>query len=94
MFKKAMSDILPREILTKKKHGFGLPVGVWFRDHAGFRQLLNDVLLSRRALERGYFERRMIERLVQRHQQNVWDYTQELWLLLMLELWHREHVDA
>jgi asparagine synthase (glutamine-hydrolysing) len=94
LFKKAMTGILPQEILTKKKHGFGLPVGVWFREHAGFKQLLNDVLLSRRALERGYFERRMIERLVQRHQQNVWDYTQELWLLLMLELWHREHVDA
>ena len=94
MFKKAMTDILPREILTKKKHGFGLPVGLWFRDHAQFKQLLNDVLLSRRALERGYFERRMIERLVQRHQQNVWDYTQELWLLLMLELWLQEHVDA
>ncbi len=94
LFKKSMAEILPREILTKKKHGFGLPVGDWFRNHAQFRQLIADVLLSRRSLERGYFERSMIEQLVHRHQQNVWDYTQELWLLLMLELWHQEHLDG
>lgn len=94
LFKRAMDGILPPEILAKQKQGFGLPIGVWFREHEGFRELLQDTLLSRRALERGYFERDFIERLVQRHQQGVWDYTQELWLLLMLELWHREYIDG
>ena len=93
LFKKAMRDVLPQEILAKRKQGFGLPIGVWFREHKGFRDLLQDTLLSQRALERGYFERDFIERLVRRHQQGVWDYTQELWLMLMLELWHRENLD-
>jgi len=94
LFKRAMDGILPPEILAKKKQGFGLPIGVWFREHQGFRELLNDTLLSQRAQERGYFERDFIKSIVQRHQQGVWDYTQELWLMLMLELWHREHLDG
>lgn len=94
LFKQAMRGILPPEILAKKKQGFGLPIGVWFREHKGFRELLNDTLLSNRALERGYFERDFIVNMVQRHQHGVWDYTQELWLMLMLELWHREHLDG
>jgi len=94
LFKKAMKEVLPPEILTKRKQGFGLPVGTWFRESRQFFELLADTMLSRRAVERGYFNPGFVERLVSRHRGAVWDYTQELWLLLVLELWHREHLDV
>ncbi|MET1256761.1 asparagine synthetase B family protein [Aliikangiella maris] len=94
LFKKAVKNILPKEILTKKKQGFGLPISVWFRSNPKFIALIDDVLLSDRALDRGYFNPEFIKRMVSRHQKGVWDYSAEIWMLLMLELWHREYVDV
>ena len=55
IFKKAFENLLPQEILQKKKHGFGLPVARWLRSHAGFRDLARSLLLDNSALQRGYF---------------------------------------
>ncbi len=94
LFKKAVHDILPEAIRNKKKQGFGLPVGEWFRTDVLFRELAADTLLSQTALERDYFNRTFIENLLERHDKRVWDYTQEIWLLLMLELWHQKNTGA
>ncbi len=93
LFKKSMSDILPHEIITKKKQGFGLPVSVWLKENKKFIELINDTLLSQKSVERGYFSTDFITKLVSRHQKGTWDYSQEIWMLLMLELWHRKYVD-
>lgn len=93
LYKKAVVNILPGEILKKKKQGFGLPVGEWFKHDKKFKELLNDSLMSDKFKSRGYFNTDFIDNLLQRHQKNTWDYTQELWLLLMLELWHQKYVD-
>ncbi|WP_444995803.1 asparagine synthetase B family protein [Aliikangiella sp. IMCC44359] len=94
LFKKAVRNILPKEILTKKKQGFGLPISVWFRTNPKFIALIDDVLLSEKALARGYFNSDFIKNMVSRHQKGAWDYGAEIWILLMLELWHREYVDV
>ena len=94
LFKKAVETILPEAIRKKKKQGFGLPVGEWFRTEKRFRELASDTLLSTTAMERGYFNQPFIEKLLERHDKRVWDYSQEIWLLLMLELWHHQNVDS
>lgn len=94
LFKKAVDDILPQEIKVKKKQGFGLPVGEWFRHDKEFRSYLTDTLLSDKSINRGYFNKDFISNLISMHQKGSWDYTQELWLLLMLELWHQEYIDG
>ncbi|MEZ5935878.1 MAG: asparagine synthase C-terminal domain-containing protein [Alphaproteobacteria bacterium] len=94
LFKKAVAPLLPEMILTKKKQGFGLPFGHWFRHDPTFSAFVRDILLSRRSIERGYVEPAFLRRLIERHQQGVWDYRTEIWLLLMLELWHQHHADA
>ena len=95
LFKRAFRGLLPREILAKQKHGFGVPTSDWLRSHRGIRELARDVLLANRAAERGYFRRGVLERLFE---QLVADstpfYGDILWTLLMLELWHRRHVDG
>ena len=94
LFKKAVQPLLPEVILTKKKQGFGLPFGHWFRHDPTFKSFVRDILLSQKSIERGYIDRRFLTRLIDRHQQGAWDYRTEIWLLLMLELWHQRHVDG
>ena len=94
LFKKAVASILPEAILTKKKQGFGLPFGHWFRHDPKISAFLRDILMSQRCRERGYLESGFLTTLLDRHQQGVWDYSNELWLLLMLELWHQRFVDG
>ncbi len=94
LFKKAVDTILPEKIKVKKKQGFGLPVGEWFRHDKEFKSFLVDTLLSSRSIERGYFNKEFLANLISMHEKGTWDYTQELWLLLTLELWHQEYIDA
>lgn len=95
IFKKAFANFLPEQILTKKKHGFGLPTGDWLRSHAGFRDLARSLLLEPRALQRGYFQRAALERLLKTHDEERSSYFgSHIWNFMMLELWHRQHADS
>lgn len=95
IFKKAFANFLPEQILTKKKHGFGLPTGDWLRSHSGFRDLARSLLLDPRSLQRGYFQRSALERLLTAHDQEPSGYFgSHIWNFMMLELWHRTHADS
>ena len=94
IFKKAFEKFLPEEILQKKKHGFGLPTGDWLRNHPGFKDLARSLLLDARSLQRGFFRQSALERLLQRHDEESSSYYgSQIWNLMMLELWHRNHFD-
>jgi asparagine synthase (glutamine-hydrolysing) len=95
LFKQAFADLLPPETLTKRKHGFGVPTSVWLRSHRAFGDFARDVLLSERARQRGYFRPGAIERLFALHAAEPSPYYGTvLWTVLMLELWHRRHLEA
>src|SRR5262249_42949801 len=95
LFKRAFRDLLPIEIIQKKKHGFGIPVATWMKTHSSMRELSRDVLLSARASQRGYFQRRFIEDLFRKHDadESSTYYGDALWTFLTLELWHRRVMD-
>lgn len=93
LFKRATRDFLPPEILQKKKHGFGLPIGIWLKTDPKLRAMSRDVLLSPTAYQRGYFRREFIEKLMSNLDLDDTPYYGDLlWVFLMLELWHRKHV--
>lgn len=95
IFKRALRDLLPSETLRKKKHGFGMPTGQWLKNNRALRELARDLLLSSRARSRGYFKTGAIEQLFEKNQnEHAAYYGNILWLFLMLELWHREHLDS
>jgi asparagine synthase (glutamine-hydrolysing) len=94
LFKRAMADILPAEVLSKKKHGFGVPTSVWLRRGGALRDMVNDIVLAPRALSRGYFNAAYVRELIARHERGAWDNSSEIFRLLMLELWHRRYLDA
>lgn len=88
----AMRGIVPDEILDAPKRGFQPPVAEWLRrDLRGFA---DDVLRDPRARDRGYFEPRAVEELLDAHATGTRDHSQAIWTLLVLELWHRELVDG
>ncbi len=94
LFKRAFRGLLPPETLAKHKHGFGVPTAEWLRSHPGIRDMARDVLLGTRTAERGYFRRGVVERLFDLLVADRTPfYGDMLWTLLMLELWHRRHVD-
>jgi asparagine synthase (glutamine-hydrolysing) len=95
LFKMAMADVLPREIIQKKKHGFGLPFSVWLGKQRSLREFIFDALGSARCRQRGYFRSDLLEWLWQQYESVHRRYYGELlWLFLMLELWHLEHYDS
>jgi asparagine synthase (glutamine-hydrolysing) len=92
VLKLAAARLLPPAILERRKQGFGVPIGVWFRGR--LRDLFHDVLLSPTARQRGYFQPRFVERLVDEHLGGRRDHSLRLWQLLVFELWHRRSLDA
>jgi len=89
-FKEALRGFLPDAIITKQKHGFGLPFGVWLQEHAQLQQLAADSLsdLKARKVIRGEF----IEQLVATHlKEHAGYHGTMVWVLMMLEQWFRAH---
>src|SRR5262245_6546169 len=88
LLKRAFADLLPPENVNRRKMGFGVPVGQWFR--GSLRDPLCDALLSPSSLGRGYFREPEVRRLVDEHLERRADHSFQLWNLLMLELWRSE----
>ncbi len=91
ILKEVAAGLLPTGLVDRRKQGFGVPLGVWFR--GGLRELFADTLLSPRALQRGYFEARFVSRLVDEHLSGRRDHTLRLWQLVMFERWHQQYLD-
>jgi len=77
---------LPAGILDRPKMGFGVPIGVWFRNE--LRDLLRDRLLAGDSLSRRIFRPTWLEALLNDHLSGRANMEHPLWALLMLELWH------
>jgi asparagine synthase (glutamine-hydrolysing) len=88
----ALRGWVPDEVLDAPKRGFRLPLGDWFRGE--LQRYARDVLLDRRALERGYFREEYVRWLLDHHTGGAEDHSQGIWSLLMFELWHQEFVDV
>jgi asparagine synthase (glutamine-hydrolysing) len=91
ILKRALEGYVPREIIQRKKHGFGVPVGHWFR--TSLKDYVRRVLLSPQALRRGYFREEALRRLIEEHQNGKRDHSHRLWALLSFEMWHRVFLD-
>ncbi|HJQ70473.1 MAG TPA: asparagine synthase (glutamine-hydrolyzing), partial [Blastocatellia bacterium] len=91
ILRRSMRDRLPKEILTRKKMGFPVPVGRWLR--GGFRHLLDEYVLGGRASDRKIFDPRFVRSLVARHLAGE-DHSERLWMLINFEVWQRRFIDG
>ncbi|MEO1766706.1 asparagine synthetase B family protein [Thiobacter aerophilum] len=89
-YKEALQDFLPREILTKRKHGFGLPFGVWMKADATLNALALDSLHAFRG--RGILRKAYLDRLIAAHEaEHSSYYGVMIWVVMMLEQWLAAH---
>ena len=88
-FKHALRDFLPKEILTKQKHGFGLPFGVWMNTYQPLKELAHDSTLA--LSKRGIIKPSFINSIHQGHQEHPSYYGVFIWVLMMLEQWFQHN---
>jgi asparagine synthase (glutamine-hydrolysing) len=91
ILRRAMADVVPREVLRRSKRGFGLPLRRWMSEELG--EIARDVLLDKTAQHRGLFRPKEVERLLYDvpRDRNAPD---RVWTLLILELWFRRFIDG
>ena len=92
LLKSAFADVLPREILTRRKQGFMIPLGRWLRGE--LREAMEDLLAPARVAARGFFVPAAVEALKREHLERRRSHADRLYALMMLELWMRGRVDA
>jgi len=85
ILRRAFRDLIPPSILNRGKMGFGVPLTEWLR--GGLRPMLEDAMATLQ--KRGLLEAAEIRRLTSEHLSGAADHRDRLWLLLVLELWHR-----
>ncbi len=88
LLRRALRRYLPEEALGRRKVGFTVPVGEWFRKP--LKSLVMDLLLSPEARGRGYFNSTSVEQIVREHLDGKQDRQKQLWALMNFELWCRQ----
>jgi asparagine synthase (glutamine-hydrolysing) len=91
VLREAMKGILPDEILNRPKMGFPVPVGGWFRNE--FKHIVDEYVLSERAMTRGIFSPDYLRQLVAGHNAGE-NHDERLWSLVNFEIWHRQFIDG
>jgi asparagine synthase (glutamine-hydrolysing) len=85
-FKKALTGFLPDEIINKSKHGFGLPFGLWAKDHAPLRERVEDRMHAFK--RRGILQPAYVDHIRQEHMSGHATYFGRMvWQILTLEEW-------
>lgn len=91
LLKKVAARLVPGDVVYRRKMGFGVPIGKWFR--GSMKEFIREVLLSERSLKRGIVKPEILERYVNEHTSASRDHSFQLWTLLMLELWFQRFID-
>jgi asparagine synthase (glutamine-hydrolysing) len=91
LLKKVAARLVPKEVIYRRKMGFGVPIGNWFRGE--MKGFVKEILLSEKSLKRGIIKPEFIEKYVREHTQGEFDHTHQIWTLLMLEMWFQQFID-
>lgn len=91
IFKKALRGLLPDDVLYRRKQGFGVPIGAWFRTHLG--AMVRDLLLSDASMSARFVNRDYVRRIMTLHERGR-GMDLQLWTLVSFELWCRQFLDS
>jgi asparagine synthase (glutamine-hydrolysing) len=91
ILKKSTEKLLPKHILRRPKHGFEIPIARWIGED--LKDPVQDLLLSKKASERGLFHRHQISNLLETHNSGRDNLSRQIWSLMALEVWFRRYVD-
>ena len=91
LLKKVGAKLVPPEVIYRRKMGFGVPLGSWFR--GALKDYVKQILLTEQFARRGIVRREYVENLIAEHLASRQDHGWKLWVLIMLELWFQEFID-
>jgi asparagine synthase (glutamine-hydrolysing) len=91
LFKSALKGTIGNDILDRPKHGFGVPLSSWFR--GSLDNFARDVLLSGRSRQRGVFNTKYVESILDMNSRGR-ELDFQIWTLISFELWCRTFLDG
>ncbi len=91
ILKRAMERSFPRDVVWRRKAGFGAPVRSWIR--GALRPMVDELLSEETVKRRGLFDPKEVQRLVAANSSGREDFSLQVFQLLNLELWHRQFID-
>jgi asparagine synthase (glutamine-hydrolysing) len=91
VLKRALESVLPKDVVWRKKAGFGAPIRSWLR--GPLRPLISDLLSAESVKRRGIFRPGEVKRVLDANFSGREDYNLHVFQLLGLELWHRTFID-
>jgi len=92
IFRRAMCDVLPREVLRQPKAGFAAPVDYWLANE--LREMAEDLLSEEQLRKRGMFQPQVVRRYLTEHRNGRHDWAMQIWQFLTIELWMRTFLDG
>src|SRR5215469_742066 len=92
IFRQAMQDILPREVLQQPKAGFAAPVDYWLAND--LKEMVDDLLSSSQIRKRALFRPEVVRRFVEEHRAGAHDWSMQIWQFLTLEIWMQTFLDS
>jgi asparagine synthase (glutamine-hydrolysing) len=92
IFRKAMADVLPLEVLRQPKAGFAAPVDYWLAHE--LREMVDDLLSPAQIRSRSLFRPEVVQRFVEEQRSGRQDWSMQLWQFLTLELWMQTFLDG
>jgi asparagine synthase (glutamine-hydrolysing) len=91
ILKKAVEDLLPKEILKRPKKGFGIPIAEWLKGR--LNPLMHDLLAPERLKNQGLFDGDFVQKLIKEHESGAASHHKQLWTLLVFQLWFDNFLD-
>ena len=89
LLKQALKDLIPKDIIARKKRGFSIPTSLWLKEI--LRPLVEEFLGERHLRQQGLFKPEFVRQLLKEHNTGVADHRRQLWTLLVLQLWLHHH---
>jgi asparagine synthase (glutamine-hydrolysing) len=91
LLKKVAARLVPKEVVYRRKMGFGVPIGSWIRND--MNAFVRETLLSEKFTKRNLFDQKKVIELLEKHDSQNEDFATQIWTLLMLELWFQHFID-
>jgi asparagine synthase (glutamine-hydrolysing) len=91
IFKQAMAERLPQDVLNKPKQGFSIPLKHWLRD--SLKPMMTDLLSPEKVRDRGFFNSDCVSGWVDEHLNGVQNHSHRLWGLMVFEIWNQQFMD-
>lgn len=84
IFKKAIANQVPAEVLDRRKQGFAVPLNRWFRKE--LREMTHEILFNN---DDGVLDRNCLTKIWTEHQKGTYDRSAHLWSVLMYRKWRQ-----